>query len=122
MTYPHLDDVPLYLRTTIDLYDICVDAMHPGASRQPAARAEPDPLPEDGAPARNHDKGRTYKSVYVGVTTHNGCYVSQWGVYSRYKGSVHPLTPEGARLAAIDRAVALERDYLERRDGNHEPL
>ena len=97
-------------------------AFMPPAPSRTAIHAEPDPLPEDGAPARSHDTARTYKSVYVGVTTHNHRYVSQWGVYSRYKGSVHPLTPEGARLAAIDRAVALERDYLERRDGNHEPL
>jgi len=121
MTYPHFDT----LGTDPDYLWIGASAMHnllAARAQAPATQSEPDPLPEDGAPARNHDKGRTYKSVYVGVTTHNGRYVSQWGVYSRYKGSVHPLTPEGARLAAIDRARALERNYLERRDGNHEPL
>ncbi len=84
-----------------------------------AFRAEHDPQPEDDQPpARKHGRhARTYKSVYVGVTTHNNRYVAPGS-----GGKVHPKTPEGERWAAQDRARALERDYLERRDGNHEPL
>ncbi len=89
-------------------------------------RASPDPLPEgEQPPTRKHQRGReirAYKSQYVGVTTHNKRYVSQWGKGGRWKGSVQPMTPDGERLAALERAVALELDYIERRDGNHEPL
>ena len=97
-------------------------AFMPLAFYHPATQAEPDPLPEDehDAPPKRKHRGReerTFKSVYVGVTTHNHRYVAPRTCSER-----HPLTPEGARLAAIDRAIALERDYLERRDGNHEPL
>ncbi len=90
-----------------------------------AVRAEPDPLPEDGSPARSHDTKRRYQSEYVGVTIHHkDRYVAQWGGSgrSRGKGAVRPLTPEGERAAAAERARALGRDYLERRDGKHEPL
>ncbi len=90
-----------------------------------AVRASPDPLPEEDQPARCHDTTRTYQSEYVGVTIHAKTrYVAQWGGggRSRGKGAVRPLTMEGERAAAVERARALGRDYLERRDGKHEPL
>lgn len=83
---------------------------------QPQTRAEPDPLPE-GAP-------RVYASVYAGVTVYKErWYISNWSMDKKPKhGRLRPRTPEGERLSATDRAQALGLDYLERRDGRHEPL
>jgi hypothetical protein len=94
------------------------------ATRPQLMRVEPDPLPEDDTkPFRSHDKARTYKSQYVGVTTHNNRYVAVWGrKEAPIRCGVHSLDAAGERAAACDRAQALGRDYLERRDGNHEPV
>jgi hypothetical protein len=107
-----------------NLFCAVVDAL--GIQSPPRTQPDPDPLPEAETPTtRKHVRGndmRTYRSQYVGVTTHNKRYVSQWGAGGKFKGGVQPLTPEGERAAAVDRAQALGRDYLERRDGQHEPL
>lgn len=90
-------------------------------AREPAkqTQAEPDPLPEDGTPARKHRgrEPRTFKSIYVGVTTHNHRYVSP-----RTSGTTYPLNAAGERAAAVTRAIALGRDWIERRDGTQEEL
>jgi hypothetical protein len=87
----------------------------------PATYASPDPLPEVAQPpTRKHVKGnalRTYRSVYVGVTTHNKYYVSR-----EAGGKTHSLDAAGERAAAESRAQALGRDYLERRDGTRETI
>ncbi len=92
---PHLDDVPLWLRTTIDLYAICVDAMRAGAPSHP---------PRVGV-KRNHNRKpdampRTYKSRYKGVTEHRGRWLAVWGPREDSHARTFPLTPEGEEQAA----------------------
>jgi hypothetical protein len=62
---------------------------------------------------------RVYASQYIGVTVWKGrCYLGQWTIAGRSKrGSGRPMTPEGERWAAQDRARALGLNYLEMRDG-----
>ena len=112
------------LTTAPDYLLIGASAIHNLRARSatpPAVQSEPTPLPEVAQPpSRKHVRGnalRTYRSVYVGVTTHNKYYVSR-----EAGGKTHPLDTAGERAAAVGRAQALGRDYLERRDGNHEPL
>jgi hypothetical protein len=63
---------------------------------------------------------RPAHSPYVGVTLHRGRWIAQYGPRGRVKTKVHPLTPEGERQAAIDRALALGLEYLPMRDGSRE--
>ena len=66
---------------------------------------------------------RTYGSQYVGVTVWKGRrYLGNWTVDGRSKrGTMRPMTPEGERWAAQDRARALGLDYIEMRDGTLVP-
>ena len=66
---------------------------------------------------------RTYGSQYVGVTVWKGRrYLANWTVEGRSKrGTMRPMTPEGERWAAQDRARALGLDYIEMRDGTLVP-
>src|SRR5688572_11603319 len=56
---------------------------------------------------RNHDKRRTYKSRYVGVTEHRNRWVAQWGPRGCVKSAVYPKTAEGELAAAWERARVL---------------
>jgi len=94
---------------------------------QPRTTPEAEITPEP--PKRNHNKkpgspARTYKSVYVGVTTHHGLYAASWRDKEKKwrVGTDRPFTPEGEVQAARDYARVMGRDYLERRDGTREPL
>lgn len=67
---------------------------------------------------------RVPASPYVGVQAYKRqAFAGYWfqdGIERH--GPWHPRTDAGGRLAAQDRARALGRDYLERRDGSREPL
>ena len=125
MTYPAFETLGI----APDYLLIGASAMHHLLERcapTHATYAEPDPLPEPRPSTRISRRGRAaseYKSAYIGVTTHNERYVPQWGGRAgRITGGHQPCTPEGERAAAIERAQALGLGYLERRDGEREPI
>ena len=125
MTYPAFETLGI----APDYLLIGANAMHHLLDRcapTHATYAAPDPLPEPRPTTRTSRRGRAaseYKSAYIGVTTHNERYVPQWGGRAgRITGGHQPCTPEGERAAAVERAQALGLGYLERRDGEREPI
>lgn len=57
-------------------------------------------------------------SPYVGVTLHRNRWIAQYGPRGRVKTKVYPLTPEGEREAAKERARALGLAAIPMRDGS----
>ncbi len=124
MTYPtkqQLDAMGVTLEKDIHLCSAELRAWFHGAQTQAVRTMREDaPAPEQ-PPRRKHVKTaagpRTFASPYVGVTRHRNRWIAQYGARGRVKTKVHPLTPEGEKAAAADRACALGLDYLEMRDG-----
>lgn len=73
------------------------------------------PRPTDRPPAVTARKPA--HSPYVGVTLHRNRWIAQYGPRGRVKTKVYPLTPEGERDAARERARALGLSGIPMRDG-----
>lgn len=90
-------------------------------------RAEPEPIPEAEKPHRRKHVASPDKpapaSNYRGVMVYRGrAYLSHWYTGGKAKsGRYRPLTEDGERWAAQDRARALGVEYLELRDGTRIP-
>lgn len=122
MHYPHFEE----LNTTPAFLTLGVSAMRAlrtyGWLQEQKA---PPNVPSACLEKRKHVKTRTdapvYLSTYIGVTKGRERWYGFWQVEGKPKnGPVHPLTDQGERWAAKDRARALGRDYLEKRDGTRE--
>ncbi len=61
-------------------------------------------------------------SPYVGVTLHRKRWIAQYGPRGQVKTKVYPLTDEGEREAAKERARALGLSAIPKRDGTWEAL